>query len=83
MSIKAGKDPLVESVDYPDFVKKFVQQKLAQLDLEVTQELALYIEQDVESYLLDSGKTIAELDEAEIFHIEKFVRDRVEGIDGI
>lgn len=78
-----NKGPLMESVDYPDFVKKFVQQKLAQLDLEATEEIALYITQDVESYLLDTGKTVAELTEVELFHIDRFVRDRVDGVDGI
>lgn len=75
--------PLVESVDYPDFISTFVKQKLAQLDLEATDEMSLYITQDVESYLLDSGKTVNQLTEAEIFHIDRFVRDRINGVDSI
>lgn len=73
----------MESIDYPDFVKKFVKEKIAQFDLKATDEVALYVTQDVESYLLDSGKRVEQLTETELFHIDKFIRDRVEGIDGI
>jgi len=80
---KAAHDPLKESVDYPDFVSEFVKQKLAQYDLEATDEVATYLAQDVEAYCLDNNKRVADLTETELFHIERMIRDRVDGKDGV
>ncbi len=74
--------PLKESVDYPDFVAKFVKDRLAALDATVTNEAALYITQDVESYLLDAHKSVSDLNAAEIASINDFIRERVNECGG-
>jgi hypothetical protein len=70
------REPLKESVDYPEFVTKFVKDKLAAMDLQTTDEKTLYIAQDIESYLLDVGKKVADLDQTEMHHIQDFIRER-------
>lgn len=72
------KGPLKESVDYPDFVRNFVKEKLAQKDQECTEELATYIAQDLEDYLLDAGKTVAELTDAEMMHVDVYINQRID-----
>lgn len=71
------KGPLKESVDYPQFVTKFVKDKLAAMDLQTSDEKTLYIAQDIEDYLLDAGKKIEDLDSIEIHHIQEFIRERI------
>ena len=70
-------EPAMDPIESQDFVRSFVTKKLAELDLAASDELTLYLAQDIEDYLLDSGKTIAALTEAEILHIEKFIAERM------
>jgi hypothetical protein len=75
---------LKESVDYPDFVAKFVKDKIAAMDKKVSSELEMFIKEDVEAYMLDVKKTAADLTAAEISHINDFIRERVEqGLGGL
>ena len=75
--------PLKESIDYPDFVAKFVKDRLAAIDASVSAEMELYIAQDVESYLLDAKKTVSDLDPVELHHINDFIRERVGDFGGL
>ena len=76
-------DPLMEKVDYTDFIAKFVQEKLALLDVAATDELQMYIVQDVEDYLLTVRKSVQDLTPHELFHITDFIKGRVEGRKGL
>ncbi len=69
--------PLMQSVDYPEFVVKFVKDEIAAQGLKASDEIATYVAQDVESYLLDSGKRMSDLNDVEMFHLVNFVRDTV------
>jgi hypothetical protein len=83
-SAKNQKEPLKESVDYPDFVAKFVKDRIAALDKEATAELVDFIAQDVEGYLLDVKKSPEDLTKVELAHINDFIRERVEnGLGGL
>lgn len=72
-----NKEPLKESIDYPDFVSSFVKKKLAERDVQVSAELAGYIAEDIEDYVLTVGKNVDDLTEAEMFHIEMLIDERV------
>lgn len=77
-------EPLKESVDYPDFVAKFVKDRIAALDRKISSELEQYIAQDVEDYMLDAKKEFKDLTKAELAHINDFIRERVEnGLGGL
>jgi hypothetical protein len=84
MEAAKKRKPLKESVDYPDFVAKFVKDRIAALDAKVTSELESYIAQDVEGYLLDVHKSPKDLTKIELTHINDFIRERVEsGLGGL
>jgi hypothetical protein len=70
--------PLMENVDYTDFVTEFVKSKLAQFDVQAEERMILYISQDLESYLLDSGKTIKELDSNQAAQVDLFVKESIQ-----
>lgn len=75
-------NPLKEQIDYPDFVKRFVKDRLAELDMKATDELELYITQDVESHLLDAGKRVSELTPEEVKQINEFILERINEAGG-
>ncbi len=75
-SAKNQKEPLKESVDYPDFAEA-VASSVA--------ELVAFIVEDVEGFLLDSNKkSLADLTKVELACMHDFIRERVEnGLGGL
>ena len=67
--------PLMENIDYPDYID-FVNTRAKSMSLDINAQKSKYLAEDIEGYLLESRREIAGLTETELYTIDEMIRER-------